>query len=93
MLLTILLCKRTLLRLSDYLDRELSPQEMKDVRRHLAICHACREKFAFEGRLIEVERERFQNEAALETADFDSAQVRQMLEDAKNRIDESEPNH
>ena len=92
MLLTILLCKRTLLLLSDYLDRELSPQEMKDVRRHLAICHACREKFAFEERLIEVERGRFQDEATLETANFDSAQVRKRLEDAKNRVDESDSN-
>lgn len=48
MTLTWLSCRETLKRLDDYLDRELSPDEMKTVRGHLKLCHACQKKFAFE---------------------------------------------
>jgi anti-sigma factor RsiW len=58
MILTFLSCKRTLRVLDDYLDRELSPREMQGVRMHLAICHACEEKFAFQARFVSVLRER-----------------------------------
>jgi anti-sigma factor RsiW len=58
MILTFLSCKRTLRVLDDYLDRELSPREMQGVRMHLAICHACEEKFAFQARFVNVLRER-----------------------------------
>jgi anti-sigma factor RsiW len=68
MLLTILFCKRALFLLPDYLDRELAPQEMSDVRKHLAICHACHEKLAFQSRLVQTMRQELQNQAALELA-------------------------
>lgn len=73
MLLTILSCKRTLSQLDDYLDRELSPSEMKGVRVHLAICHACEEKFAFEARFVEAMREHIHTVVALEESTQTSA--------------------
>ena len=41
MFLSMLNCKETLAHLDDYLDRELSPQEIKQVEWHLRICHHC----------------------------------------------------
>jgi anti-sigma factor (TIGR02949 family) len=48
MLLGMLTCREALQRLDDYIDRELSQEEMDRVRRHLKICHACTRKFATE---------------------------------------------
>ena len=53
MLLGILTCKEALARLDDYVDRELSPLDLKLVDRHLKICHECARKFAFESGLQE----------------------------------------
>jgi len=51
-------CKETLARLDDYLDRELSPEEIRRVERHLKICHQCTRKFGFEKELLTQMRER-----------------------------------
>ena len=80
MLLTILLCKRTLARLDDYVDAELSPREMKDVRLHLAICHACEEKFAFETRFVQAMREHLQSVLALEEAAAPATRLQEALQ-------------
>lgn len=45
-------CKETLARLDDYLDRELAPEEIRRVERHLKICHQCTRKFRFEKELL-----------------------------------------
>lgn len=42
----------------DYLDRELSPDREAAVRRHLATCDECWERFHFEERLWKTIRER-----------------------------------
>jgi anti-sigma factor RsiW len=65
-ILTLLSCKHALAQLDLYLDHVLSPREMKSVRTHLAICHACEEKFAFEERFVEVVRKHLQSIATLE---------------------------
>ena len=52
MFLSMLGCKETLARLDDYLDRELSPYEIKQVERHLRICHHCSQRFAFEDKFL-----------------------------------------
>jgi anti-sigma factor RsiW len=52
MLLGLLTRKEALRRLDDYIDRELSPEEMERVRRHLKICHACTRKFAAEQNFV-----------------------------------------
>jgi anti-sigma factor (TIGR02949 family) len=41
-------CEETFRRLDDYLDRELSPDEMELVRLHLEICEGCAREFKFE---------------------------------------------
>ncbi len=57
-------CKEMIARLDDYLDRELSPEEIRRVERHLKICHRCQRKFGFEKELLEQMRARL---ARLET--------------------------
>ncbi len=52
MLLGILSCKEAIARLDDYIDRELSPREMKLVARHLKICHACAGRYRFETEIV-----------------------------------------
>lgn len=47
-LLILLSCQQALRRMDDYIDREASPSQARWVRAHLAICHACAERFAFE---------------------------------------------
>lgn len=41
-------CEEALRRLEDFLDRELSPEEMARVQRHLDTCAACTSQFQFE---------------------------------------------
>ncbi len=41
-------CEEAFRRLDDYLDRELSPEEMVLVREHLEVCGACAREFNFE---------------------------------------------
>jgi anti-sigma factor (TIGR02949 family) len=41
-------CEEAFRRLDDYLDRELSPDEMELVRMHLEICAGCAQEFNFE---------------------------------------------
>ena len=45
-------CKEVFERLHDYLDRELTPEEIKLVERHLADCPMCAEEYAFEGSVL-----------------------------------------
>jgi anti-sigma factor (TIGR02949 family) len=48
-----LTCEETFCRLDDYLDRELSAEEMRLVREHLEICAVCAREFGFERAVIE----------------------------------------
>ena len=48
-----LTCEETFRRLDDYLDRELSPEEMRRVQEHLDTCDACTQEFRFEASVIE----------------------------------------
>lgn len=41
-------CDETIAKLYEYLDRELSLDERREVERHLALCPPCREHFRFE---------------------------------------------
>lgn len=52
MLLGMFTCKEALQRLDDYIDRELSAEELERVKRHLKICHDCTRKFAAETSFI-----------------------------------------
>ena len=56
-----LTCFEALQRLEDYLDRELTPQDLAVVEAHLAICATCTREFAFERDLIAGIRSRLQD--------------------------------
>lgn len=76
MLFSILNCKETLAHLDDYLDRELLPQEAKQVERHLRLCHHCAQTFAFEGDFLH------QLKAKVQRVETEDSQVTALL----NRI-------
>ncbi|MGQ0649801.1 MAG: anti-sigma factor family protein [Gemmatimonadaceae bacterium] len=48
-----LTCEETFRRLDDYLDRELSPGELRLVQEHLHLCAACAKEFRFEASLLQ----------------------------------------
>jgi anti-sigma factor (TIGR02949 family) len=60
-------CDNAWARLYEYLDRGLSPEEEALVRRHLAICEECLERFDFEERLLTAIRERARTSRAPES--------------------------
>jgi anti-sigma factor (TIGR02949 family) len=49
-------CEEMLRRLDDYLDRELSADEICRVEEHLETCEACAREFGFEASVINVVR-------------------------------------
>jgi anti-sigma factor (TIGR02949 family) len=51
-------CDETFQRLDDYLDRELSPEEMRLVQEHLEVCAYCMLEFAFEANVLREVREK-----------------------------------
>ena len=46
-------CEEVFARLDDYLDRELTPDEMRLVREHLATCALCASEYRFEAGVLE----------------------------------------
>ena len=58
--LTPFTCADTFRRLDDYLDRELTPDELERVRRHLETCAICAAEFRYEERVIRAVRSRLQ---------------------------------
>ena len=53
-----LTCSEVFRRLDDYLDRELSPEEMLLVRAHLETCAACAAEHRFERRVLDSVKEK-----------------------------------
>lgn len=51
-------CAEVLQRLDDYLDRELSPDEMTLVREHLDICAMCAEEHHYERHILDGVKDR-----------------------------------
>ena len=45
-------CEQVFERINDYLDRELSAEEMALVRAHLETCTACASEYTFEGTVL-----------------------------------------
>jgi predicted anti-sigma-YlaC factor YlaD len=45
-------CEETFRRLNDYLDRELTGEEMRLVREHLDTCAMCASEYAFESSVL-----------------------------------------
>lgn len=59
-------CADVLLRLDDFVDRALSPEDLELVEEHLTECVKCAEKFRFETSLVESVRDRLNRIAAPE---------------------------
>jgi anti-sigma factor (TIGR02949 family) len=51
-------CLEAFQRLDDYLDRELSPEEMELVKAHLETCKVCAMEFEFEAEVLERVKEK-----------------------------------
>lgn len=51
-------CGEVFQRLDDFLDRELSPEEMHLVREHLDLCLACASEYRFERGILESVRDK-----------------------------------
>jgi anti-sigma factor (TIGR02949 family) len=49
-------CEEMLRRLDDYLDRELTPAEVRRVEEHLQDCEACAREFGFEANVVRAVR-------------------------------------
>jgi anti-sigma factor (TIGR02949 family) len=54
-------CESAFRRLDDYLDRQLSAEEMRLVEEHLQICEACTREFTFEASVIAGVRRKLQS--------------------------------
>jgi anti-sigma factor (TIGR02949 family) len=57
-------CEEAFRRLDDYLDRELSPDEMRLVVEHLQTCEVCTSEFVFEASVLTGVRRKLQAIAA-----------------------------
>ncbi len=53
-------CEETFRRLDDYLDRALTPHEMRLVREHLDVCAMCADEYKFEAGVLMQVREKLQ---------------------------------
>ena len=53
-------CEHAFRHLDDYLDHELTPQEMQEIKAHLEICTMCAKEFQFQAQVITELRERVQ---------------------------------
>jgi anti-sigma factor (TIGR02949 family) len=51
-------CEQAFSRIDDFLDRELSAEDMKLVQEHLDTCAACSAEFTFEATLIQGVRDK-----------------------------------
>jgi anti-sigma factor (TIGR02949 family) len=59
-----LTCEEMFRRLDDYLDRELTAEEMARVREHLETCEVCAREYDFEEKVLVNLRERLRRIAA-----------------------------
>jgi anti-sigma factor (TIGR02949 family) len=57
-------CESAFRRLDDFLDRRLSPDEMRLVEEHLHICAACTREFTFEASVLAGVRRKLRSIAA-----------------------------
>jgi len=62
-----LTCEEVFERLDDYLDRELTPDQMRLVHEHLEICAVCASEYRFESGIIAGVREKLRRVAVPES--------------------------
>lgn len=51
-------CEEVFARLDDYVDRELSAEELREVEAHLEWCAMCTREYAFESTVVRMLKER-----------------------------------
>ena len=83
MLFSLLTCREALLQIDDYLDRELSTEEIHQVEKHLRLCHHCAQKFSFEGAFLQ------QLKTKVRHVETEDAQVISLLERIKTALPQS----
>jgi anti-sigma factor (TIGR02949 family) len=57
-------CEEAFRRLDDFLDRRLSPDEMRIIEEHLEVCAWCTREFTFEASVLEGVKRRLRQLAA-----------------------------
>lgn len=60
-------CAQVFARLADYLDGELSAEEMRLVEHHLELCEVCASEYRFEESVLSVLKQRARSDAVPET--------------------------
>ncbi len=73
-------CEEVFRRLDDYLDRELSAAEMELVAAHLDTCAVCAQEYRFEGRVLEMIRDKL---GKIQAPDRLLQRVRQLLDEER----------
>jgi anti-sigma factor (TIGR02949 family) len=76
-----LTCEEVFERLDDYLDRELTPDQMRLVHEHLEICAVCASEYRFESGIIAGVREKLRRVAVPESL---RARIAALLADQAN---------
>jgi len=76
-----LTCEEVFERLDDYLDRELTPDQMRLVHEHLEICAVCASEYRFESGIITGVREKLRRVAVPESL---RARISALLKDQAN---------
>lgn len=84
MLFSLITCREALLQLDDYLDRELSDDEIQLVEKHLRLCNHCAQKFSFENAFLQ------QLKTKVRRVESEDVQVLSLLERIKARLPDSE---
>jgi anti-sigma factor (TIGR02949 family) len=51
-------CEETFRRLDDYVDRQLSPEDLRAIEDHLRLCDMCSREFVFEAGILHGVREK-----------------------------------
>lgn len=51
-------CRQAFSRLDDFVDRELTAEEMEQVKEHLELCQTCAMEFKFESELLDAVKEK-----------------------------------
>ena len=57
-------CEEAFRRLDDYLDRRLSPDEVRKIEEHLHVCDACTREFTFEASVLDGVKHKLRHLAA-----------------------------
>jgi len=82
-------CEEAFRRLDDFLDRELSPEEMELVQQHLAICESCAREFSFEASILANVRDKLRQ---VELPPALASLVRQVVARAEGNAGDAEVN-